>query len=80
MTEGIQFEQVRLYLPQYFRQTASKVSGMNCEHSRIIGPIYSTRNDDPEPFRETAASFVAIDFHSLNRKTVSGLFCPIHVI
>ena len=74
MTDGIQFEQVRLYLPQYL--SPERQQGLWDELRAFPNnrSIYSTRNDDPEPLQGDGwRGFVAIDFHSLDRKTVSGL-------
>ena len=74
MTEGILFEQVRLYLPQYL--SPERQQGLWDELRAFPNnrSIYSTSNDDPECLQADGwRGFVAIDFHSLDRKTVSGL-------
>ena len=74
MTEGIPFEQVRLYLPQYL--SPERQQGLWDELRAFPNnrSIYSTRNDDPECLQGDGwRGFVAVDFHSLDRKTVSGL-------
>jgi hypothetical protein len=74
MTEGIQFEQVRLYLPQYL--SPDRQQGLWDELKAFPNnrSIYSTRNEDPDALQGDGwRGFVAIDFHSLDRKTVSGL-------
>ena len=74
MTEAIPFEQVRLYLPQYLsperqQDLWSELRSFPNNHS-----IYSTRNNEPDLLQGDGwRGFVAIDFHSLERKTVSGL-------
>lgn len=74
MTEGIQFEQVRLYLPQYL--SPDRQQGLWDELRAFPNnkSIYSTRNGDSECLQGDGwRGFVAIDFHSLSRKTLSGL-------
>jgi hypothetical protein len=74
MTEGLQFEQVRLYLPQYL--SPERQQGLWDELRAFPNnrSIYSTRNDDPDTLQGDGwRGFVAIDFHSLDRKMVSGL-------
>jgi hypothetical protein len=74
MTEGIPLDQVRLYLPQYL--SPERQQGLWDELRAFPNnrSIYSTRNDDPECLQGDGwRGFVAIDFHSLSRKTLSGL-------
>jgi len=74
MTEGISFDQVRLYLPQYLSPERQKDLWNDLRSFPNNRSIYSTRNNDPDCLQGDGwRGFVAIDFHSLDRKTVSGL-------
>ncbi len=74
MTEGIPFDQVRLYLPQYLSPERQQELWNELRAFPNNRSIYSTRNNDPECLQGDGwRGFVAIDFHSLDRKTVSGL-------
>jgi hypothetical protein len=74
MTEGISFDQVRLYLPQYLSPERQQDLWNDLRSFPNNRTIYSTRNIDPDCLQGDGwRGFVAIDFHSLDRKTVSGL-------
>ena len=74
MTEGIQLEQLRLYLPQYLSPARQQDLWDGLRTFPNNRSIYSTRNDDPDVLQGDGwRGFVAIDFHSLDRKTVLGL-------
>jgi hypothetical protein len=74
MTEGIQLEQVRLYLPQYLSPARQQELWSELRAFPNNRSIYSTRNNDPDSLQGDGwRGFVAIDFHTLDRKTVSGL-------
>jgi hypothetical protein len=74
MTEGISFDQVRLYLPQYLSPERQQHLWEQLRAFPDNRSIYSTRNIDPDCLQGDGwRGFVAIDFHSLERKIVSGL-------
>ena len=74
MTEGIPFDQVRLYLPQYLSPERQQDLWNELRSFPNNRSIYSTRDNDPECLQGDGwRGFVAINFHTLDRKTVSGL-------
>jgi hypothetical protein len=74
MSEGISIEQIRLYLPQYLSPERQQDLWNDLRSFPNTRSIYSARNTDPNYLQGDGwRGFVAIDFHSLERKTVSGL-------
>ena len=74
MTDLPTLDQVRLYLPQYLSSARQDDLWKELRAFPNNRSIYSTRNTDPDALQGDGwRGFVAIDFYSLDRKTVSGL-------
>jgi hypothetical protein len=74
MTEGVPFEQIRLHLPPYLSPERERDLWRELRSFPNNRSLYSARNTDPDCLQGDGwRGFIAIDFHSLERKVVSGV-------